>query len=185
MAVEEERDSRRGDDGETSARREDEDASVLPVEPARVSVREDEFAVLHVTVDGTPREAARAVLAFPISGKADYVSFLDADGEEIALVAHPHELDEASRRAVSKGLERMYYVPRIRRIDSIKETWGVTHWEVLTDCGYASFEVVDREHIRRLSGERFLIQDADGNRFEIEDASQLDPQSRKLIYSET
>ena len=153
--------------------------------PDRVRVREDRLGKLHVTVDGTDHETARAVLAFPISGKADYVSFLDAEDEEIALVARPDELDQESRAIVAATLERMYYVPKIRRVDSIKETWGVSHWEVLTDCGCASFEVVDREHIRKLSGGRFLIQDADGNRFEIEDASQLDPQSRKLIYSET
>jgi len=153
--------------------------------PDRVRVRKDRLGALHVTVDGTERETSRVSLAFPISGKADYVSFLDAEGEEIALLAHPDQLDDESRTAVAAALERMYYVPKIRRVDSIKESWGVSHWEVVTDCGYASFEVVDREHIRRVSGGRFLIQDADGNRFEIEDAAQLDPQSRKLIYSET
>jgi len=160
-------------------------AKAPALSPDRVRVRDDRPGKLNVIVDGTDHETSRAVLAFPISGKADYVSFLDAEGEEIALVARPDELDEESRTIVAAALERMYYVPRIRRVDSIKETWGVSHWEVLTDCGYASFEVVDREHIRKLSGGRFLIQDADGNRFEIEDASELDPQSRKLIYSET
>jgi len=44
---------------------------------------------------------------------------------------------------------------------------GVTNWETQTDHGYATFEVVDREYIRKLPGGRYIIADADGNRFEL------------------
>ena len=155
------------------------------VGPERVRVREDEFGGLVVSVDGEEKTATKVVLAFPISGKSDCVSFLDDKGAEVALVGRPEELEEESREAVRRALERMYYVPKIVRIDAITETWGVSHWKVETDCGYAVFEVVAREHIRRLRGGRFLIQDADGNRFEIESTSKLDKRSQELIHSET
>jgi hypothetical protein len=155
------------------------------VQPDRVRVREDEFQVLHVEVDGKEAHNVRAVRAFPISHTADYVSFIDGGGREVLLLAHPHKLNKASRRALAKALDRMYYVARILRVDKIDETMGVTHWQVLTDRGYASFEVVDRQHIRRLPRGRYVIADADGNRFEIPDLSELDARSQSLVFSET
>ena len=155
------------------------------VPPERVRVREDEFHVLHVRVDDQEYADVRAVRAFPVSGKGDYIGFLNSDGKEVALVRRPAGLDEKSRRTVEAALARMYYVPRIIRIDSLKEIWGVTHWQVMTDRGYASFEVTNRDNIRKLSGGRYIILDADGNRFEIEALGRLDKRSRALVHSET
>jgi len=48
------------------------------------------------------------------------------------------------------------------------------------------FEVVDRNrHIRRLPGDRVMIVDADGNRFEIPNVTELDERSQALVRSET
>jgi len=145
------------------------------IQPDRVRVWEDEFHHLCVSVDGEETIDTRAVHAFPVSLMADYVSFLDTDGKEVALVAHPHKLDKASRRVLRETLAKMYYLARITQVYSVKEKMGVTEWQVMTDRGYASFEVVDRQHIRPLPG----------NRFEIENAAELDDRSLALIRSET
>ncbi len=155
------------------------------VSPERVRVWEDEFHVLHVSVDGEQYDNVRAVKVFPISGKADYVSFLGEKSKEVVLLANPRKLDKESRRALDRALERMYYVAKITRVDSVKEVMGISNWEAQTDRGYATFEIVDRrQHIRKLPGGRYLITDADGNRFEIEDISRLDPRSQAIIHSE-
>jgi hypothetical protein len=154
------------------------------VMPERVRLREDEFHVFHVSVDGHETADVRPVRAFPISAKADYIGFMDKQGHEVALVAHPSKLDKDSRKALDRALGRMYYVPKILSIQSIAETSGVSHWQVRTDRGYATFEVIDREFIRKLGGGRLLIVDVDGNRFEIEKASKLDAKSRALLHSE-
>ncbi len=155
------------------------------VEPDRVRVSEDELRRLNVTVDGQEHQDVRAVRAFPLSGKADYVSFLNEQGKEVTLLAHPSKLDKESRRVLNAALERMYYVARILQIFSIRETMGISQWEVMTDRGYAAFEVVNRERIRRLPGRRYLLADVDGNRFEIRDEAQMDERSRSLLASET
>ena len=155
------------------------------IQPVRVRVREDEFHRLHVSVDGEEHSDVRAVRAFPISGKAGYISFVDNDGNEVALMADPEDLDDASRQTLGRALDKMYYVPKIMCVHGITEKMGVGHWEVTTDRGYASFEVVAREQIRRLPRGRLLITDADGNRFEIEDVDALDMRSQALIHSET
>jgi hypothetical protein len=155
------------------------------VAPERVRLRQDAFRVLFLKVDDREYEDVRPVRVFPVSLKADYISFLDRRRAEVALVTHPHRLDPASRETLERALSHMYYVPKILRVDSITETWGVSHWQVQTDRGYASFEIVDREHIRRLPNGRFLLQDADGNRFEIEALEALDKRSQLLVHSET
>jgi hypothetical protein len=151
----------------------------------QVKVWWDEFHRLHVSLDGEDYEGVRAMRTFPLSEKADYVSFLDEKDHEVVLLAHPRELDKESRRALQKALDRMYYVAKILRVDDIKEIMGVAHWKVETDRGYAAFEVVGHEHIRRLPGGRLIIVDVDGNRFEVEKVSRLDDRSQVLIHSET
>ena len=154
------------------------------VEPHRVRVREDAFQKLCVSVDGEERTSVRVRKVFPLSGKADYVSFLSEKNKEVALVANPHNLDKDSRSALDAALARMYYVAKIQRVDSVKEKMGVGQWKVMTDRGYAAFEVVDRRNIRKLPGRRVVIADADGNRFEIEDVAKLDQRSQNLVFSE-
>lgn len=153
--------------------------------PERVRVWEDDFHLLHVSVDGQEHSGVRAVRTFPISERADYVSFLGEDGKEVVLLAHPHRLDKDSLATLNHALEKMYYVAKIRRIHTITEVMGVSNWQVETDRGYAAFEVVDRrQHIRHMGGGRYLITDADGNRFEIEDVAALDPRSQAIVHSE-
>lgn len=156
------------------------------VTPERVTIWEDQYKVLHVTVDEQTLEDVRPRRTFPLSGKADYVSFADKQGHEVLLLAHPHKLDHASRRALEHALARLYYAAEIVRVDSIGETMGVSLWHVLTDRGYAVFEVVDRQrHIRLMPGGRYLITDVDGNRFEIPNVRNLDPRSQSLVETET
>jgi hypothetical protein len=155
------------------------------VTPDRVKVWEDDFKSLCVTIDGKDFKDLRPHRVFPLSGKADYVSFLNGDGKETVMLSRPHALDAESREILEHALGRMYYLATITSVYKITEKMGVGQWEVQTDRGYAHFEVVDRQLIRRMPGGRLVITDADGNRFEIRDVEKLDERSRKLIESET
>lgn len=155
------------------------------IQPESVKLREDEYHCLHLSVGEKEYENIRPVKTFPLSSKADYISFIDSRGKEVALVAHPHKLDKESRQALVRALDLMYYVPKIIRIDSINESMGISIWNVLTDRGYATFEIVDRESIVKMPGGRFILKDADGNRFEIEAISELDERSHMLVEGET
>ena len=156
------------------------------VRPEQVKVWQDAFQVLHVSVDGEEFHDVRPRRLFPLSGKADYVSFMAQSDKEAVLLVHPHKLDRESRKCLEKALGRMYYVARILRVDEITEVMGVSLWRVQTDRGYATFEVVDRQsHIRRIPPGRYLISDVDGNRFEIDDITRLDDRSQNLVAHET
>jgi hypothetical protein len=151
----------------------------------RVRVWQDEFRQLHVEVDGkTEYVDVRPTRAFPISGAADLISFLDRDDKEVVLLQNPTGLDPDSSKALEEEMERAYFVPRITHIYDIEDSHGAARWEVKTDRGYRVFDVRDREDVRILGGRRVLLQDADGNRFEVEDIEQLDERSRRLIDKE-
>jgi len=150
----------------------------------RVRCWEDSFKNFHVEVDGQEFKNVKPVWAFPISHKAEYVSFLDTRGKEVALLASPHRLDKKSRAALWRTFGRIYFVPKIRKVYSIIEHFGVTFWQVQTDAGYASFEVASREHIRKLPAGRLIIVDVDENRYEVEDVNALDLRSQAIIQSE-
>lgn len=154
------------------------------VTPERVKIREDSFKKLSITIDGREFKNLRVRKVFPLSARADYVSFQNKDGKETVMLAHPHKLERKGRAILEHALGRMYYVATINRVDSITEKMGVSQWQVQTDRGYAVFEVVDRRTVRRLSGGRVTLSDADGNRFEIKDVAQLDERSRNLVRSE-
>jgi len=152
----------------------------------RVRLWFDELHRLCVEADGETFEEVRPRYVFPLSAKCDYVSFLGDKGTEVVLVGEPGKLDKESRDALRKALERTYYTAKILQVYDIKEAMGVSQWRVRTDRGFATFEVVDRnQHIRSLPSERYLITDADGNRFEIEDLTQLDAHSQSEVHHET
>jgi len=155
------------------------------VAPHRVRVWQDAFRRLHLELDGkTEHIDVRPTRAFPISGAADLISFLDSDDKEVLLLQNPAGLDPDSRKVLEEEMGRSYFVPKVTHIYDIEDSHGAARWEVETDCGYRVFDVRDREDVRVLGGRRVLLQDADGNRFEVEDIEQLDDRSRRLIDKE-
>ena len=153
--------------------------------PDRVRIWRDAFGRLHVRVEGGAEHVdVRPAPAFPVSGTADYVSFLDGEDKEVLLLRNPEGLDPESLQVLREELARAYFVPRITRILQIEDSHGAARWEVETDRGYRMFDVRDREDVRVVGGRRILLQDADGNRFEIEDLTQLDERSRRLLDKE-
>ena len=84
--------------------------------------------------------------------------------------------------AVEEELERAYFSPHIQRIVNVTVANRVPRWEVETDRGPRAFEIYSsRRDIRHLGGGRVLVQDADGNRYEIPDYRLLEPASRALV----
>ncbi|MFB3881686.1 MAG: DUF1854 domain-containing protein [Armatimonadota bacterium] len=155
------------------------------VAPERVRIWRDGFRHLHVQVDADEEYVdVKPVPVFPVSEAADYVSFLDGKDKEVLLLRDPGELDQESRAVLREELSRTYFVPRIVHIYQIEDTHGAARWEVETDRGYRVFDIRDREDVRVIRRSRVLLQDADGNRFEIEDIHALDERSQHLLETE-
>jgi len=162
------------------------DASGWIMPPDGVRIWLDDLHRLCVSAGDETFEGVRPRYAFPLSSKCDYISFLGEEGKEVLLLSHPRKLDGESRQALRTALERTYYTAKILQVYDIKEAMGVAQWRVRTNRGFATFEIVDRnQHIRSLPSERYLLMDADGNRFEIEDLSRLDAHSQAEVHHET
>lgn len=149
-------------------------------------------------VDRVERDAAGRLVVHPAGGREpvvgasvarclpwtlpdDYISLLDADGHEIALLRSLEELDDASRRVVDEELRDKVFNPRIRRIRQFKHEFGVTSIRAETDRGEVTFQLRSRDDIRILSPTRALFRDADGNTYELPDLDALDADSRKFL----
>lgn len=158
--------------------------SVPVLDPSRVTVRLNERGQLELHLaEGGSHTDVRVIPAFPISRPGRFVYFRDADGNELGLLEEPRRLDRESRDLVVAQADQAYFMPRITRIADVEERpgSGLARWDVDTDRGPSTFEVVSRsESVWYVGKNRVVIRDADGNRYLIEDLTSLDRRSRRL-----
>ena len=122
--------------------------------------------------------AVKIVRAAPLSEPDRYISFLDSKDEEICMIDDPGELDEEVRTIVGEELERRYLTSIIEQVRSVRNEFGTSYWDVLTDRGEREFVVQNvAENAQWLGDYRLLLLDVDGNRFEIPDMQSLDKRS--------
>jgi hypothetical protein len=120
--------------------------------------------------------------AFPLEAADCFIGFFAADGSEIGLLEDPQALDPHSRRLLHQALERTYFCPRILSFERLGEEFGVVQAEVQTDSGPRHLEIRGIRHkVRLLSRQRALIEDVEGNRYELRDYHRLPKLTRKIL----
>jgi len=152
------------------------------LDPGGVQVRVNEQGQLELRLaDDTVHTGVLIAPAFPISRPNRFVYFRDEGGEELGLLVDPRRLDRESREIVLAQADQAYFMPRITRIVRVEERMDIARWEVETDRGWSSFDVVSRSESVWFAGRnRLVIRDADGNRYLIPDLTVLDRRSRRL-----
>lgn len=136
--------------------------------------------VVHLK-DGRRIADARLARCFPWTMPEGYVSVRDAEGKEVALLDTLAALDAVSRQVVQEELRDKVFHPKIRRVLRHRREFDITSMTVETDRGEATFQFMGREDVRLLSPVRALFRDVDGNTYEVEDLTKLDPASRKHL----
>ena len=122
---------------------------------------------------------------FPVSRIDEYITLLDTDGVEVAVIRKMTDLDSESKEVVEYSLNDYYLVPRILKILSISEKNGKIHWTVETDRGYKEFDVRNRNHdVRVYSDGRVRVRDSDDNRYIITDYRTLDAHSKRQAVAD-
>ena len=81
---------------------------------------------------------------FPLSGLTRYITLLDSDLKEKAIIRNLDNLDEKSREAVLGCLDEFYLIPKITAVDQITEKFGILSWHCQTDHGQRSFRIRNR-----------------------------------------
>lgn len=134
--------------------------------------------------DGRKFENLEPHRLFPLSGLEKYITLLDEEGIERAIIRDLRTLPEQENRIISECLMEYYLIPRVEKINGIEEKYGVVTLDVETDRGHADIEIRNILHgMKFLYGSRVLLRDGNDNRYEIPDLSMLDKRSRQLIDS--
>ena len=122
--------------------------------------------------------------AFPLKYPNLYISLRQATekAEEIAIIQDLEEFSAEEQELINAQLRMRYFTPKISKINKIKEEFGYSYWDVKTDTALVKFVVrMGDSSINRLSAGRYIINDIDGNRFEIEDSSKLSMNEQKQL----
>ena len=145
----------------------------------------DSWQHLYMEVNGEVWGPLDIQRAFPLTAPEAILIIADEKGRYLGMMQDYKEMDEASLFVVERELEQGYFLPRILKIYEIKDQLSLLIWRVETDRGPRQFEVRNRRaDIRWFSDTHVVIQDADGNKYEIPNLSSLDIASRQKVEME-
>ena len=144
------------------------------------------FALVDMKLsDGSVVEELSPRRLFPTNDKEHYISLIDSDGHEAAIVRDLAELSADSLAAIREVLAEYYIVPKITEVIAINDKGGSMRWTVMTDRGECSFQIKSRiTDIKPFSDGRVLFRDASDNRYEISDWRKLDKRSKALLSTQ-
>ena len=139
-----------------------------------------------VSLDYGERQYPRVAVhrCFPFSDPSRYISIRepDNDGREIGLILDLKDLSEETQSILEEQMALRYFTPHILQIRDIKEEYGYSYWEVVTDKGACRFTVrMGAGSVYPIGPNRYLVNDLDGNRFEIPDLYRLTPREIKKL----
>ncbi|RLI06303.1 hypothetical protein DRO22_01425 [Candidatus Bathyarchaeota archaeon] len=154
------------------------------LDPRKIRICRDESGRLKLIFDNDEKVLIkRVVRAFPLTMPWRYVILIDENDREVGLLRDLGDLDETSMKVLKDELERVYFIPKIKKIHRIKEEFGVLIWETETDKGPRRFEVTSRRDVKKMGKRRIIVRDADGNLYDIPDYADLDQKSIILLES--
>ena len=117
---------------------------------------------------------------FPVSGGDKYITLLDEDGIERAIIRDLDTPLPDSRAVIKTALEEYYLIPKITAVTRTDEKHGIKWW-VETDRGAYNFQIRMNNDIKVLYDGRVLIRDINDNRYEIPDYEKLDNRSKRVL----
>ena len=150
----------------------------------KITVNENNLVNLE-TSGGERFEKLEPRRLFPVSRADTYITLLDEEGVEAAIIKALTDLNEESLEVIKYSLDDYYLVPHIQKILSVSEKNGKIHWIVETERGMKEFDIRNRNHdIRVYSDGRVRVRDSDDNRYIISDYRTLDKHSRRQLIAD-
>ena len=144
----------------------------------------DVFNVSLTLGDGTTYNDVELRRLFPISDSDHYISLIDKNEKEIAMIRSYDDITPESAAAVKACFNDYYLIPKITKILECSDSTGALTMKVETDHGNAEFRIRNRHSDMKIYPEdRVIIRDSSDNRYEIESLAALDRKSWILISS--
>lgn len=152
------------------------------IEPANAFFSRGAGGVFQGVVDGNVYEELVVFRAFPFLYTTQYISIRDAKGKEIGIIRDIAELDEESGTELERELRFRYVLPRVTRVESVKQKNDMWLWELKTTLGPTRIAMRNlHEHMQFPGGGRIILTDLNGKRCEIQDWQALDSHSRSEL----
>lgn len=120
---------------------------------------------------------------FPWSEPTRFVSLLDEEENEVALVPDVRTLDPSSREALEGALAEAGFILEVEGIDEMEEEVEIRTWRVRTRQGPRSFQTRRDDWPREVPGGGVLVRDVAGDLYHIADPARLDARSRDLLWA--
>jgi Domain of unknown function (DUF1854) len=161
------------------------DQDIIPAEQLAArgfKLHRDAYDRLVLTdADGRILVGVDPVRAFPISSPDEWLSIINAEGNEVLCIRHPQALPSEVRKILDEELSRREFVPNIERIVEVSADVDPSQWRVQTDRGETTFLLDSEDDVRRLGTYKALFIDNHGIRYLIPDTRALDYASRRIL----
>ena len=144
-------------------------------------VRRDLTSVDMELSDGRCFEKLEPRRLFPVSVQDQYITLLDSNGVEQAVIRNVNTLPEEQRKIIEDCLNEYYLVPKILRIRDVHERFDGLTLFTDTDKGQVDIEIRILRKGFVMDGVRVLIRDINDNRYEVPDVTRIDNLSRQIL----
>ena len=129
-----------------------------------------------------PHPRVHLYRVFPLSEPSKYISVRAEDDKEITMIESLEDFPKETVKLMEEELERRYFSPTIQKVISIKDEFGYTYWDTVTDAGACRFTVKSgSSNISAISKDTLLIIDVDGNRFMFPEFEKTEAKYLKVI----
>ncbi len=153
----------------------------------KIIFKKTEGGLLNMSYDGKEYSGVLLQRAFPISHPWEFISVKEAAehkdmSQEIGIIRDVKTLSPENRALVSSELEQRYFVPVIQAIHSLKDEYGQVYMDIETNAGSKRIVAPNSTaNFISLGGDRLMIVDIDGNRYEIPSLEAMDKKTRRLL----
>lgn len=143
--------------------------------------------LLNMKYDGQQYNAVILQRSFPISKPWEYIAVKGSAehrdmSKEIGIIRDVRELRPENRKHVEEELKQRYFVPVIKAITSLKDEYGQVYMDIETDAGKKRIVAPNSNaNFINLGGDRLLIVDIDGNRYELPSLAAADKKTIRLL----
>jgi ATP-binding cassette subfamily C protein len=151
--------------------------NILDPKKAKITVQKE--SMLRLDADGKVYDDLSPAKPFPITSP-EYVIFRDGNGVDVCVVRNFNELDDESKRSLQSILDKVYFIPKVVKIERIETSGDEFEWDIVTDKGARTFRTRGRMSIIPV-GDRVIVTDVNDNVYEIEDVYKLDGKSRREL----
>ncbi|MCQ2526839.1 MAG: DUF1854 domain-containing protein [Lachnospiraceae bacterium] len=131
---------------------------------------------------GTSYKRVKPIRLFPFTDPGKYIAIHDEQDAEIGVIEDLEQLSKDQAALLQEQLDLYYFTPVISKIINIKDEYGYAYFHVVTDRGECKFAInMGSNAVAKLSDNRLLITDLDGNRFEVADVQALTVKEQRKL----